>query len=69
MARDICKVFAINMFYKRKDLGLTQEDIAQAVGLSVSAISAYENSKICPDLRTAEKIALALGFRLPDMLK
>ena len=57
------------MFYKRKELGLTQEDIAKAVDLSASAINSYENSKVCPDLRTAEKIAVALGVHLADMLK
>jgi DNA-binding XRE family transcriptional regulator len=69
MARDICKTFAINMFYKRTDLGRTQKDIGDAVGLSASAINSYENSKVCPDLRTAEKIAVALGLHLADMLK
>jgi DNA-binding XRE family transcriptional regulator len=57
------------MFYKRNDLGWTQGDVANAIGVSASTISSYENSKVCPDLRTAEKIAVALGLHLPDMLK
>ncbi len=69
MVRDISKAFAMNMFYKRTDMGWTQEDIAKAVGLSASTISSYENSKVCPDLITAEKIAVALGLHLADMLK
>jgi DNA-binding XRE family transcriptional regulator len=69
MARDIAKAFAMNMFYKRTDMGWTQEDIAKAVGVSASTISAYENTKICPDLLTAEKISVALGLHLVDMLK
>ncbi len=32
MVRDISKAFAMNMFYKRTDMGWTQEDIAKAVG-------------------------------------
>ncbi len=69
MARDAGKAFSINMFYKRTELGLTQDELAAAVGLSASSISAYENGKVCPDLITAEKIAIALGLHLPDMLK
>ena len=51
----------------RQDAGLTQEELAQKVGLKKQNISRYENSHCEPNIRTAKKIADALGVTIEEM--
>lgn len=51
----------------RKDAGLTQEQLAQKAGLKKQNISRYENSHIEPNIRTAKRIADALGVTIEDI--
>ena len=36
--------------YHRKRLGMTQEQLAQRVGVSAQAVSKWENNLSCPDI-------------------
>lgn len=51
----------------RLDDGMTQEELAQRVGLKKQNISRYENSRVEPNIRTAKRIADALGVSLEEM--
>ena len=46
----------------RKKKGLTQSQLASAVGLTQSAVAAFENGKREPSINTICKYADALGF-------
>ena len=48
--------------------GLTQENLAERVDLSVSYISEIENGKKRPSLKTLEKIAAALDVSLISLM-
>lgn len=45
----------------RKFKRITQEDLADAIGVSDKSISAYESNRARPPLHVLEKIALATG--------
>lgn len=49
------------IFELRDIKGITQEELAEMIGLKRSIISKYENGKRIPKLKTLEKLAEALG--------
>ena len=51
----------------RKEKHLSQQKLAQAVGLKRRSIMAYENNTISPTLETAYKIAKVLEKALTDV--
>ncbi len=53
--------FADTLKRLRTDAGLSQEGLARAADLSVGAIRDYEQGKKEPSLRSAFKLARALG--------
>lgn len=48
----------------RKSMKMTQGELSARLGVSKQVISRYENSKREPNIRTAKKIADALGISL-----
>lgn len=52
----------------RKEKGLTQDDLAVAVGVKRAVISKYENGSISPSLDMLEKIAEALNVPVGSFL-
>lgn len=52
----------------RKEKGLTQDDLAAAVGVKRAVISKYENGSISPSLDMLEKIAEALNVPVSSFL-
>lgn len=44
----------------RKERGLTQEDLAQAMGVSAQAVSKWENDVSCPDISILVQLATTL---------
>ena len=46
-----------NIMRLRKEAGLTQEQLANALGISYQAVSKWENGVSCPDISTLPLIA------------
>lgn len=53
----------------REAQGLSQKELADKVGLTDKAISAYEREKRMPNLRVVKKIAKVLDCKVDDLLK
>lgn len=51
----------------REELGLTQQELANMVGLSQETISQYEIGSRTPNVITAKKIAAALHVSLDNI--
>ena len=54
-------IFIQNMKYYRKQAGLTQEKLAEIIGMSTSYIGDMEARERFPSAETIDKIAAALG--------
>lgn len=54
--------------YYRKQKGLTQEGLAQAIGVTNVAVARYEHGLREPRMRVLALIAKALGTRLADLV-
>ena len=52
----------------REALGLRQEDLASRAGVSMALVYALESKDRGPTLRSAHRIALALGVTLDDLV-
>lgn len=61
MFRDKLKVL-------RKQIGLTQADLANALGFSQQAIGSWETGRAFPDERTLPRIAKYFGVSIDDLL-
>lgn len=61
--------FGANLKYLRLRAGLTQEELADKIGVKKQAISRYENSDRQPNIRTANRIAEVFGVTLESMAK
>ncbi len=53
----------------REGAELTQEQLAAKAGVDHSYISLLENGQRMPTIKTADKIARALGVTLADLVK
>ncbi len=56
------KIFINNMKFYRKQAGLTQEKLAEKIGMSTAYIGDMEARERFPSAETIDKIALALGI-------
>lgn len=52
---------------KRKQLGLSQEELARRCGVSRQTINAIENNKYDPTLALAIKLARLLGLHVDEL--
>ncbi len=53
---------------KRKELGLTQEELAQKVGVTFQAVSKWENDNSYPDIILMAEVARALSSSLDSLV-
>ena len=60
-------VFAVHLKSLRKNLGITQNQLAYEAGLSLSQIARIETAKINPTLSTIFSIARALDVPLTTL--
>lgn len=54
--------------YHRKRLGMTQEQLAQRVGVSAQAVSKWENNLSCPDITILPELASIFGISVDELL-
>ena len=52
----------------RRDIGLTQRDLAEKVGVTAQAVSKWERGSSCPDISILDEIACALGVSVSSLL-
>jgi transcriptional regulator with XRE-family HTH domain len=61
-------ILAANVYHLRTSLGLTQEQLAAAIGVSQPRIAEIERGDANPRLGTLAKLARALGVPVADLL-
>jgi len=54
--------------YHRKRLGLTQDALAEKMGVTAQAVSKWENDQSCPDIATLPKLAQVFGVTTDALL-
>ena len=52
----------------RKRLGLTQEQLAESLGITAQAVSKWENDQSCPDISMLPKLAQLFGITVDALL-
>ena len=52
----------------RKEVGLTQEALAQAMNVSAQAVSKWENDQTCPDIASLPQLSKILGVTVDELL-
>ena len=52
----------------RKEKGLTQEALAQAMNVSAQAVSKWENDQTCPDIASLPALSRILGVTVDELL-
>lgn len=60
--------FASNLKYLREKKGLSQNKLAEKVGVNQTTIARWETEEIKPSIDNVEQIASALNVSLPDLL-
>jgi tellurite methyltransferase len=62
------EVLARNISIYRKEKGLTQEELAQILGLSFQAVSKWENAQTMPDISLLPKLSRTLEVSIDKLL-
>ena len=52
----------------RKQRGMTQEELAEKMGISSQAVSKWENDVSCPDIQSLPRLARLLGVTVDELL-
>ena len=52
----------------RKEKGMTQEELAQHMGISPQAVSKWENDQTCPDISALPKLARLFDVTVDELL-
>ncbi len=53
---------------RRKELGLTQKDLAEKLNITDKAVSKWERGIACPDTATIPKLAQTLGITIEELM-
>ena len=53
----------------RREKGLTQEELANRMGVSPQAVSKWENDQTCPDISALPKLARLFGVTVDELLE
>lgn len=57
-----------NLFNARKKSGLSQEDVAEKLGVSRQTISKWETDETLPDIRQAKRMARLYNLSLDELI-
>ncbi len=58
-----------NLFNARKKKGLSQEDVAEKLGVSRQTISKWETDETLPDIRQSKKLAILYCLSLDELIE
>ena len=58
-----------NLFQARKKKGLSQEAVAEKLGVSRQTISKWKTDETLPDIRQAKKLAVLYGLTLDELIE
>ena len=61
--------FAAFLQVRRKELGMTQAQLAEKLNVTAKAVSRWERGQGFPDVRTLEPLAQALGITLIELMQ
>lgn len=61
--------FGVCVAQLRKELGMTQKELANKLNVTDKAVSKWETGKGFPDLKTLEPLAQALGVSLVELMQ
>lgn len=53
---------------RRKELGLTQKELAEKLNITDKAVSKWERGIACPDTATIPKLAQTLGISIEELM-
>ena len=65
----VMRQLAENIAKRRKELGLTQAQVAEKISMEKESLSRMEAGKITPSLERLEKIAIALKCPIADLFR
>jgi len=60
--------FARNLLKRRKELFLTQADLAERLGVATETLSRFERARHLPSLKMLERMAGALRIPIADLI-
>jgi transcriptional regulator with XRE-family HTH domain len=69
MSRDVLVSFAENLRRRRKELGLSQEQLGARANIQMADISRYESGYRDPRISTIARLALALDMPIAELLE
>ena len=69
MSRDVLVSFAENLRRRRKELGLSQEQLGARANIQMADISRYESGSRDPRITTIARLAQALEVPIADLLE
>lgn len=58
-----------NLFHVRKKKGLSQEEVAEKLGVSRQTISKWETDETLPDIRQSKHLAVLYGLLLDELIE
>lgn len=58
-----------NLFHARKKKGLSQETVAEKLGVSRQTISKWETDETLPDIRQSKNLATLYGLSLDELIE
>ena len=58
-----------NLFNARKKKGMSQEEVAEKLGVSRQTISKWETDETLPDIRQSKKLATLYGLSLDELIE
>lgn len=57
-----------SLFHARKRCGMSQEEVAEKLGVSRQTVSKWETDETLPDIRQAKRMALIYGVSLDELI-
>lgn len=57
-----------SLFHARKRCGLSQEDVAEKLGVSRQTVSKWETDETIPDIRQSKKMAVLYHLSLDELI-